>query len=51
MASPGRYFVEMRNSCGTTIGVHVTAFSTHDAMTRASEDNPGYRALFARRIT
>lgn len=50
MANPYRYYVELRNSCGTTIGTHVTAHSSYEAMEAASARNPGYRALFARKV-
>ncbi len=48
MANPQNYYVELRNSSGTTIGVHVYAYSEYDAMQQASDRNPGFRAMFAR---
>lgn len=50
MANPFRYYVEMRNSSGTTLGTHVTAHSSYAAMQRAAERNPGWRPLFARKL-
>lgn len=50
MANPRRYYVELRNQCGTTIGVHLIAHSEYAAMQMAAEINPGYRALFARLV-
>ncbi len=50
MANPHRYYVELRNHCGTTWGTHVVAHSTFAAMTIAVENNPGWRALFARLV-
>lgn len=48
MANPVRYYVELRNISGTTIGTHVFAQSPYAAMTIAAERNAGYRPLFAR---
>lgn len=48
MANPCRYYVELRNGSGHTLGTHVWAHSEFDAMSRAAENNPGYRPLFAR---
>jgi len=48
MANPKNYYVELRNSCGTTIGKHYYAQSEYAAMSMAEQQNPGYRALFAR---
>lgn len=48
MANPKNYYVELRNSSGTTIGVHVYAHSEYEAMQQASERNPSFRAMFAR---
>ena len=48
MANPRNYFVELRNSSGTTIGTHVYAHSEYEAMQLATEQNPGFRALSAR---
>jgi hypothetical protein len=50
MANPNRYYVEMRNNSGTTIGTHVTAHSSYAAMDMAAERNPGFRPLFARKV-
>jgi hypothetical protein len=50
MASPCSYYVELRNNSGTTLGTHVMAHSSYEAMQLAAERNPGYRALFARRV-
>ena len=50
MANPFRYYVELRNSSGTTLGTHVIAHSSYAAMQIAGERNPGYRPLFARRL-
>lgn len=50
MANPVRYFVELRNGSGTTLGTHVLAHSSYEAMQLAAERNPGYRALCARRV-
>jgi len=50
MANPFRYYVELRNSSGTTLGTHVIAHSSYAAMQLAAERNPGYRPLFARRL-
>jgi len=49
MANPYRYFVELRNHCGTTWDTHVVAHSAFAATTLAMENNPGWRALSARR--
>jgi hypothetical protein len=51
MANPHRYYVELRNSSGTTWGTHVTAHSSHSAMAMAAEKNPGGRPLFARKVS
>lgn len=51
MANPFRYYVELRNHNGMTIGTHVIAHSSYAAMELAAERNPGYRALFARRLS
>lgn len=51
MATPFRYYVEMRNASGCTMGTHVTAHSSYAAMELAAERNPGFRALFARRVS
>lgn len=48
MANPLRYYVELRNGSGMTIGTHVIAHSSYDAMQQAADRNPGYRTLFAR---
>jgi hypothetical protein len=48
MANPFRYYVELRNHCGHTIGTNVIAHSCYAAMQIAGELNPGYRPLFAR---
>jgi len=50
MANPFRYYVELRNDCGTTLGTHVIAHSSYAAMQLAAERNPGYRPLCARRL-
>ena len=50
MANPHRYYVELRNSSGTTQGTHVYAHSEYEAIQRALERHPGYRALFARKL-
>lgn len=50
MANPFRYYVELRNRCYTTLGTHVTAHSSYEAMQLVAERNPGYPPLFARRI-
>jgi len=50
MANPFRYYVELRNGSYTTLGTHVIAHSAYAAMQLAVERNPGYRALFARRV-
>ncbi|MCE2659360.1 MAG: hypothetical protein LW854_14140 [Rubrivivax sp.] len=49
MANPFHYYVELRNSSGTTLCTHVIAHSEFEAMVLAGERNPGFRALFARR--
>lgn len=51
MANPFRYYVELRNKSGMTIGTHLYAHSDYAAMELAAERNPGYRALFARRLS
>jgi hypothetical protein len=51
MANPHRYYVELRNSSGTTWGTHVTAHSSYAAMAMAAERNPGWRPLFARQVS
>ena len=48
MANPRNYYVELRNTSGTTIGTHVYAYSEYDAIQQALARNPGFRALFAR---
>jgi hypothetical protein len=48
MANPKTYYVELRNNSGTTIGTHVYAQSEFAAMSSAEQNNPGFRALFAR---
>jgi hypothetical protein len=50
MANPFRYYVELRNGSGTTLGTHVTAHSSYAAMQLAAEINPGWRPLFARKV-
>lgn len=50
MANPRRYYVELRNNSGHTIGTHLHAHSEYAAMQLAAERNPGYRALFARLV-
>ena len=47
-SNPRRYFVELRNATGFTLGTHVMAHSCYDAMQLAAERNPGFRALSAR---
>jgi|JI10StandDraft_1071094.scaffolds.fasta_scaffold134266_5 hypothetical protein len=51
MANSYRYFVELRNSPGTTLGTHVTAHSSNSSLALAAEQNPSWRPLSARRIT
>jgi hypothetical protein len=48
MANAKNYYVELRNSSGTTIGTHVYAQSEYAAMSSAEQNNPGFKALFAR---
>ena len=50
MANPFRYFVELRNASGTTIGTNIIAHSSYAAMQLAAERNPGFRALWARKL-
>lgn len=37
MANPFRYYVELRNSSGTTLGTHIIAHSAYAATQLASE--------------
>lgn len=48
--NPFRYYVELRNSSGTTLCTHVIAHSSYAAMELAAERNPGFRPLFVRRL-
>lgn len=48
MANQRRYYVELRNSSGTTRGVHVHAYSEQDAMYLVAAANPGWRVLCSR---
>ena len=48
MANQKNYYVEMRNSCGTTVGVHVYAHSEYAACQLALQRHPDYRILFER---
>jgi hypothetical protein len=43
-----QYYVELRNSSGTTVGTQVFAYSDFDAMRLARERYPDYTPLFAR---
>lgn len=49
MANARSYYVELRNSSGTTLCTHVMAHSAYEAMHLATERNPGFRPMFARR--
>ena len=48
MANTKNFYVELRNSTGTTVGKHVCAHSEYAAMSLAERQNPGFGALFAR---
>lgn len=51
MATQSNYYVELRNASGTTLCTHVRAYSCYDAMQTAGERNPGFRPLFARKLS
>lgn len=47
MTMQRQYYVELRNSSGTTVGTQMLAYGEFDAIRLASERYPDYRALFA----
>ena len=49
--NPHHYYVEMQNATGFTQGTHVYAHSCYAAMQLAGERHPGFRPLFARKLS